>query len=236
MKYFFKNEIVDYIFINNKHDDTILFLHGWGGNKSSFAETINLTKNRFNILSITVPTIQPTISVWDMFDYATLVENIMLANSIENPIVVCHSFGFRIAMLLNKKIKIKKIVTTGGAGLKKYIKISKININNNKILLKNHKFNYLFKKIASKDYLFLSPINKKTFKNIINLNINFATRFNCPVLLFWGTKDKDTPIWIAKKLKKHNTAHLIITKSDHFAYLKENTRFNHEIIKFLKNA
>lgn len=237
MNFLFKNETINYDFFNNKKEQTILFLHGWGGNKFSFQQTINLVKNQFNILSITMPTTQPTTSVWNMFDYVSLIENILSLHDIESVIIVCHSFGFRVAMLLNKKNKISKIVITGGAGLKKNFNIfQKIIKNNNKILLKNKKNQYLFKKIASMDYLNLSSINKKTFQNIVNLNLKFATQFKCPVLLFWGSKDIDTPLWIAKTLNKQNKSKLIITKSDHFAYLKESSKFNHEVIKFIKNT
>ncbi|MBQ8615183.1 MAG: alpha/beta hydrolase [Clostridia bacterium] len=235
MHYLFKNEVIDYDFFNSKKDKTILFLHGWGGNKFSFQQTINLLKNQFNILTITMPSIEPTTSVWNMFDYVELVENILSLHSIKSVIIICHSFGFRVAMLLNKKIKIEKIVVTGGAGLKKENIFQKIIKNNNKILLKNKKNNYLYKKIASKDYLNLSPINKETFKSVLNLNLEFASRFNCPMLLFWGNKDTATPLWIAKHLKQQNNAILTSTNSDHFAYLKESPKFNHEVLNFLKN-
>ena len=236
MRFLFKNEVVDYDFFNNEKSETVLFLHGWGGNKFSFSQTINLLKNQFNILSLTMPTISPTTCVWNMFDYVQLIENILSLYNINNPIVICHSFGCRVAMLLNKKIKISKIVITGGAGIKKENIFLKIIKNNNKILLKNEKFKYFFKLIASNDYLNLSSTNKETFKNVVNLNLKFASKFNCPILLFWGTKDKATPQWIAKYLKKQNNSTLLTIKSDHFAYLKENLKFNHEVLKFLKNT
>lgn len=235
MNYLYKNEVVDYDFFNNKSNDTILFLHGWGGNKFSFSETINLLKSQFNILTITLPTINPTISVWNMFDYVSLVENLINLHSIKNPIVVCHSFGCRITMLLNKKIVIKKIVITGGAGIKKSNIFIKIIKNNNKIILKSGKFKDFYKLIASKDYVSLSQINKKTFQNVINLNLKFCSKFPCPTMLFWGKIDKDTPLWIAKQLKKNNNAKLITTNSNHFAYINESSKFNHEVLKFLKN-
>lgn len=233
MKFLFKNEVIDYDFLNNKKDKTILFLHGWGGNKFSFQQTINLLKNQYNILSVTMPTIEPTTSIWNMFDYVELIENILSVNSIKNVIIVCHSFGFRVAMLLKKKISITKIVVTGGAGIKKDNIFIKINKNFNKTALENQFFKDFYKKIASNDYIDLSPTNKKTFKNIINLNLKFAVKFSCSMLLFWGTKDNETPLWMANKIKRKNNAKLIIVKSDHFAYLKENTKFNHEVIKFL---
>mgnify|MGYP003318850578 CR=1 FL=1 len=77
MNYLFKNEIINYDFFNNKKSETILFLHGWGGNKFSFQQTINLLKNQYNILSLTMPTTNPTTSVWNMFDYVELIENIL---------------------------------------------------------------------------------------------------------------------------------------------------------------
>lgn len=233
MHFLFKNEIVDYDFINNKKNKTILFLHGWGGNKNSFSQTINLTKKNFNVLSLTLPTTKPTTSVWDLFDYVELVNQILKNHSIDSVIIVCHSFGLRIAMLLNKKIKIEKIIITGGAGLKKSNIFTKTALNNNKILLKCEKFKFLFKKIASEDYQNLSVINRQTFKNIINLNLCFATKFNCEMLLFWGKNDRSTKLWMAKKLKKSNQAKLILTNSDHFAYLKENSLFNHAVLNFL---
>ena len=235
MFYIFKNEVVDYNFINSKQTDTILFLHGWGGNKFSFQQTINLVKSKFNILTITMPTINTTTSIWNLFDYLTLIENLLQLHSILNPIVICHSFGFRIAMLLSKKIKIKKIIVTGGAGPKKDDIFRKIIKNHNKIMLNHIKFKNFYKKIASRDYLSLSNNNRETFKNIVNLNLKFAIKLNCPTLLFWGKKDKETPMWIAKLLQQKNDLKLIKTKGDHFTYLSDIAQFNHEVLIFLKS-
>ena len=60
MNFIFKEEIIDYDFTYSNSHSTILFLHGWGGNKFSFLSTINLLKNKHNILTITMPTNQPT--------------------------------------------------------------------------------------------------------------------------------------------------------------------------------
>ena len=109
MKYLFKNEVVDYDFWFLRKEKTILFLHGWGGNKFSFSQTINLLKKQYNVLSITIPTILPTTCMWNMFDHVKLIENILSLHNIKNPTIVCHSFGFRVAILLNKKIQVKKL-------------------------------------------------------------------------------------------------------------------------------
>ena len=106
--------------------------------------------------------------------------------------------------------------------------------NQRRNLLKLQQNKNLFSSIASKDYLELSPTNRQTFKNIVNLNLKNFIKFNCPILLCWGKKDSDTKLWIARKLKRKNNAKLIITNSDHFAYLKLNHYFNNEVINFLE--
>ena len=236
MNFLFKQEIIDYDFLNTKKSDTILFLHGWGGNKFSFASTINLLKNKYNILTLTMPTIQNTTTSFDMFNYVNLIINLLCLHNVNNVIIVCHSFGFRIALLLKKFIKIKKIVVTGGAGFKKQNFIKKIDIQNNKILLKQKRFKYLYNKITSDDYNKLSSINKITFKNVVNFNLLLAKKFACPMLLFWGKRDCDTKPWIAKILAKYNNAKLVMSNSNHFAYLNDNAKFNNEVIKFLNDC
>lgn len=234
MNYLFKNEIIDYDFINNKSNDTILFLHGWGGDKFSFKNSMNLLKLKYNILTISIPTIIPTTSVWDIYDYTELVYQIILLHSITNLIVICHSFGFRIATILNTKLKFKKLIITGGAGPKKIKKLSQIQKINAILLLKLKKYKFLYKTTASKDYISLSKINKKTFKNIVNFNsINFM-KFDCPILAFWGKSDLETPLWILNHIKRNNNVKSVTVDSGHFAYITHSEQFNHEIIRFLK--
>ena len=137
------------------------------------------------------------------------------------------------ACFLRGKIHIEKIVVTGGAGLIKNNIFKRIEKNNNFIWLKKDKT--LFSKLASSDYKVLSPTNKITFKNIVNINTYALCKFNCPMLLFWGKHDQETPIWMAKKIAKVNkqNSKLILSDSDHFAYLFDGDYFNNEVIKFL---
>ncbi len=239
MNFMFLGEVIDYDFLcpNSKikdlEIDAIIFLHGWGGNKHSFYSTINLLKNKFNILTISMPTIQPTTMAWTLWDYVNLIYSLCKAHNLKKVYIVCHSFGFRVACLLKQKIDVKKIVVTGGAGLKKFSILKKIKTDNNKILLRQAKFNYLYDTVASTDYKSLSKTNKKTFNAVVSIAFNKCCRFDCPMLLFWGKHDKETALWMARKIKQENHAQLIITKSNHFAYLDKNALFNNEVVKFL---
>lgn len=235
MNLIFHGEVIDYEFTNNKSNQTILFLHGWGGNKNSFKSTVNLLKHKFNILTLSMPTIQNTQLVWNMFDYKNLILTLLYNLNIKSVCIVCHSFGFRVASLLNNFFDIEKIVVTGGAGIKKTSIFKKISTKSNKILLKNVKFSYIFKNIASPDYVALSTTNKKTFIEVVNLNTKNFVHFTCPTLLFWGVKDKETPMWIAKFLHKRNNAKLIKTKGGHFAYIEQNSLFNNSVLEFFND-
>ena len=234
MNFIFKGEIVDYDFYQNRNKPTIIFLHGWGGNKFSFAKTINLLKNKFSILTLTMPTMQPMVTCWNLFDYSNLVLSLCKLYNINRCIIICHSFGLRVATLLKEKIIIEKIFITGGAGIKNFKICKKIEQNINKTLLKNNKFKFLFNQVASKDYFALSNTNKITFKNVVNLVTNHISKFDCPMFLFWGKDDSETKIWIAKKLKKLNkNCELKIVKSDHFAYLKKDAELNNFVVRNL---
>jgi len=234
MNFIFKGEIIDYDFYQNKNKPTIIFLHGWGGNKFSFIKTINLLKKNFSILTLTMPTIDPMSTAWNLFDYSNLILELCKLYNINSCIIVCHSFGLRVATLLKEKIKIETIFITGGAGMKIFKIYKKIEQNNNKILLKNKKLKFLFTRVASKDYISLPNTNKNTFKNVVNFVTNHISKFNCPMFLFWGKDDKETKIWIAKKLKKLNeNCELKIVKSDHFAYLKKESEFNNFVVRNL---
>ena len=114
MNFLFKGELIDYDFfkIYEKNKETIMFLHGWGGDKNSFKSTINLLKHKFNILAITMPTIANTAVTWSLIDYANLVLTLCKLHDINSIYVICHSFGFRVANILKQQIEIKKIEET----------------------------------------------------------------------------------------------------------------------------
>lgn len=234
MTYLFHTEKIDYDFFKVSNTSiTILFLHGWGGNKNSFTKTFPYIKQKYNILSITLPTISPTNLTWQYDDYINLILTILHVHNIKNLIIVCHSFGFRLACLLNQKITIKKLVVTGGAGIKKSTPILNINNSNNLCLLKQKRFKFLYKEIASKDYFSLSNTNKNTFKNVVNINTKNCLNFNCPILIFWGKNDTETPYKFAKKIAKSNHSKIIKTDGDHFTYLTHNSYFNNVVKEFL---
>ena len=63
-----------------------------------------------------------------------------------------------------------------------------------------------------------------------------AKQITAPTLLIWGTKDKDTPIYMAKKLNKFIGDSAIIRFEDcgHFCYLEKPTEFEKIVTNFFE--
>ena len=152
--------------------------------------------------------------------YITVILAIFgLELKIKNPHVIAHSFGGRVAIYLASKYNelFNKIVLVDAAGvkprksLKKMLKIFMFKCGKKylKIISSEDKYeerlkNYR-KKFASSDYNEIkSDIMRQTFSKVVNLdltkNLKQITR---PVLLIWGKDDKDTPLYMAKIMKKN---------------------------------
>ena len=247
----YKGCAVEYEFINGCHRQTILLLHGWGGNKDSFAKVKKVFSSNYNILSISFPPqniyqtnfancLMPDFSSTplNMYDYKNITVNILQLLNLQSIIIICHSFGFRVALMLTiSNIIIKKIVITSGAGIRfkpKFFK--KLNSQFHTILLKSHP--EYFNKFASSEYIALSQIDRQTFKNIVNKNLtNYVKNLSCPMFLFWGKRDTATPIKIFKIIKKikPHIKYKIIKNGTHFCYLEQSNIFIDCCQNFINN-
>ena len=236
---------VEYEYLFGNHSKTLLFLHGWGGNKDSFAKVKKIFKSSYNILSISFPPLNlyktktdSTIPL-DMHDYKNIVLNILKLLNLNSVIVICHSFGFRVALMLTtSNITIEKTIVTGGAGIRvKSNFFKKLNVQFRSILLKSYP--EYFNKFASSEYVSLSKIDRQTFKNIVNKDLtNHIKNLHCPAFLFWGKKDTATPLKMFKIFKKlkPDIEYTIIKNGTHFCYLDHSELFIDYCDKFLKGV
>lgn len=233
VKYIYKSFIIDYDY-EKRGNDCVLFLHGWGGNKRSFDVCDPFVK-KFSTLKISFPPYKECSSLQSlsMFDYVNIVCNILQLVNINDPIVVCHSFGCRVALILNKRIKLKKLVICSGAGIKpRYKKIR--DLNQTKKWLDNRDLHFN-NAIGSTDYLAVADIDRTTFKNVVNLNLkNLIKCVTCPTLIYWGKLDKETPMYMCSYFHKHiPNAECHVVDYGHFAYLENKQNFCYRLKTFL---
>lgn len=236
MNFLINSHVIDYDYINSKSNQTILFLHGWGGNKDSFAKLKRVLKLRYNILSPSLPPFEQTAIKLTMHDYKDILLALLRSLGIDSVVIICHSFGLRVSLMLaTTNLTIEKIIITGGAGIRlKQNFFSKLSSQFRSIFLKSNP--QYFNLYASSDYKSLSNINRETFKCIVNKDLtNNIKLFHCPIFLFWGNKDTATPIKMLKIFKKLQPLAecKIIKNATHFCYLEHNELFVNECEKFL---
>ncbi len=175
---------------------------------------------------------------YSLDDYIKEVEEYKYKNGLISPNVIAHSFGGRIVIKSAAKNPnaYNKIVLTGAAGLKP-----------------KRTFNYYRKKIAfsllkkflpkeklsrfySKDYLALDNVMKQSFCKIVNEHLDdYIGDIKNPTLIVFGKNDRETPLYMAKKLneKIKNSKLIIIENAGHFCFIDKPLKFNTEVREFL---
>lgn len=217
----------------------IVFLHGWGASVSAFLFVAKKFSRNYRVTVLDFAgfgeSAEPT-SPYTVADYANDVLSLMDSIGIEQAIFVGHSFGGRVAMELAAKHadRVRAIVLVDSAGLKPrrgmryYLRVG---IHK---LLKKLGFRGL--KGAS-DYRMLTPVMKQTFKNVVNYDqTHLLCNINCPCAIFWGKQDKDTPSYMARKLKRGiKNSELFWLDGGHFAYVDDFNKFYVILFAFLRS-
>ena len=101
MYYKYNNTTLFYEKYGNTNKD-ILILPGWGDTRKTFTNIINNINNH-NIYIFDYPGFgnsPPLEKEYTIYDYAKLILNFIKDNKINNPIIIAHSFGGRIASIL----------------------------------------------------------------------------------------------------------------------------------------
>lgn len=244
---YFKNMNFDFVPGNGKF---IFFLHGWGGDKNSFAILKNhIAQINRNMVFVSFPGFgnseEPEFA-FSLDDYVSrLVDLIVKMAKGKSVDIVCHSFGGRVAILLASKYPflVNKIMMVDGAGLKPkrglkyYFKVLKYKILKKKVA-DGKVDKSVLKKYGSSDYKKLSPVMKQTFINVVNRDLkNEAKQINMQILLFWGEKDTETPLFMAKKYNKFlkNSTLIVSKNSGHFSYLDDFDLFYKCFLDFILN-
>ena len=175
---------------------------------------------------------------YSLDDYVSDVKEELLKRGIEKPCVVAHSFGARIVLRLASLDSefFDKIVLTGAAGLKPKLTFKKAVKRTVFKVLKPFIKKEKLLKFYSKDYLALSNVMRKSFIKIVNNNLDEdSKKIKNPTLLVFGKEDKETPLYMAKRLNKNitNSTLIVIEKAGHFAFIDKPSKFNMEVKEFL---
>ncbi len=217
-------------------DSPIVFLHGWGMSLTTFSSLYPSLTN-YNILSVDFPGFGESDEPKEVFsldEFVEMIHQLLFYLHIENPILLGHSFGGRVAIKYSLKYSCQKMILVDSAGIryrdfsitKKIIsyKIKKVWYH----LFSLEKYLKLIKNSGSEDYRKLNDIMKQTMSKIVHEDLkNLLPKINSETILLWGINDKTTPIKDAKIMQEllPQSRLILFYQSGHFPYLDEEKKF-----------
>lgn len=223
IKYKNHNFDISYIAINNNASKNIAFLHGWGSNKELMRLAFKDSFKDFNHIYIDLVgfggSSNPAILL-DTFMYAKIIklflEQVSINEIKDSKVVVGHSFGGKIALLLQKEII---LLSSAGILLKKPLSI-KLKIAFSKALR--------FLKIKSSvfrasDAKGLTKQMYEIFKVVVNEDFKPCYKsFDKKASIFWGKNDEATPLECFNQIKEvMKDSRFFALEGDHYFFLKQ---------------
>lgn len=213
---------INYEILNPKNEKDLIILHGWGSNKEIMKQAFSRVLPQFRHIYIDMPGFGKSENryILNSQNYADIIDLFLKEIHAQKDIVIGHSFGGKVATLLNPKLLI--LLSNSGIVIPKPLSI-RLKIGLFK-LFKNISGNALSKVFASKDVEGMSQEMYETFKIVVNEDFSdIFSSHNGKTLIFWGKEDTATPLWSGEKvaeLIQNSTFYPL--EGDHFFFLKHN--------------
>jgi len=217
-------------------------LHGYLSNKESFNVIRPKLSRSFSLFSFDFKGFGENREMeypYSLSDYANEVVGFCKSNGLTRPFVLAHSFGARVVFKIAEKSPdfFSKIVLIGPAGLKPRFSlkkaVKKLSFSVLKRFVKREKLSAFY----AKDYIGLSPVMKKSFVLVTRENLDEnVKKISVPTLIIVGKKDKETPVYMGRRLKKmiKNSELKILGGAGHFAFLDRPKEVCEYITEFCK--
>lgn len=234
----------------------VVILHGWGLSGAVFAPlALELTRNGYKAYAPDFPGFGKTEipgSPLTLIDYTDFLKVFLETNNIEDPVLVGHSFGGRVALMFNKRYpkKIRALILTGVPGftpipkrkLAIFIAVAKIGrllfSVPPMLLFQDQVRRWYYYVVGAKEFFRAEGAMRETFKRIVQEDLVASMEaISIPTLLIWGELDIIVPPSIAERMHRviEGSELIIIPDSDHGVSFKEPKRFVHHVKRFLES-
>lgn len=230
----------------------IVLMHGWGCDLHIFDKLQAFLEQYFLVYNIDFPGFgksQEPTSPWGTTEYEANFKAFLAALAIENPILIGHSFGGRVAIRVAKDTAIRKVILIGSAGIKPtrtwqyYYKVYSFKALRfiaelpgiyqifGKNLIESRR-----KNAGSADYQKASEIMRGTLSRVVNEDLrHFMPDIKSPTLLIYGINDTATPVKDAQIMEKliPDAGLVVLQNAGHYVFLEQMAQVHAIIDSFL---
>ncbi len=240
------NILINYEVFGLKNTNPILILHGWKRNLKDWKSIATDLSKKNKVVLVDLPgfgaSSLPKKKIFDTYDYAGLIGNFIDKLNLKNTILIGHSFGGKISIVITSQNNlIKKSILVDPSGITNKTLITSLKIGLFKILKPLIKIlpkpirNNLINLFTSEDYKNAGDL-KESFKKIVVQDVSSdAKKITVPTMIIWGENDKEVPISSAKKLKSliKNSSIRIVWKAGHHPHLEKPEKFLEIVEEFI---
>lgn len=241
--------------VSGSHADNhpLILMHGWGCSLETVRSIAAVASQTHRVYNIDFPGFGESpepAGVWGVEEYTRLIEKFIAGLMLDNPVLVGHSFGGRVSILLASRNKVDKVILVDAAGvkprrpLKYYFKIYSFKASKwaVKTLLPRRKAESIINKMrarrGSADYNSASPLMKSILSKVVNEDLcGVMSDIKAPTLLIWGENDTATPLSDAKKMEKliPDAGLVSFPGAGHYSFLDNPAGFRAVLKSFLSN-
>ncbi len=223
---------ISYEIINPQEKLDLIILHGWGSNKELMKTSFSKYMNGFRHIYIDLPGFGNSTCSMALTteDYARIVELLMIHINASKDIIVGHSFGGKVATLLEPKVLV--LLSSAGIFIPKPLKVSaKIALFKAVKLFGSEKLRAMF---VAEDAKTLSEPMYQTFKNVVDEDFTQEFKsFPNKALLCWGKEDTATPLSSGEQIAELiENSTLEIYDGDHYFFMQ----YAEDISKKIENS
>jgi pimeloyl-ACP methyl ester carboxylesterase len=229
----------------------LLLLHGWGAERAVFAPLQQHFARHMQVWSLDFPGFgasgEPP-AVWGVGEYADFVLEFCRAVGLQNPSVLGHSFGGRVAIVLASRAFGARLVLADAAGLipkrgpAYYARVYSYKAAKKVMSLPGLRRWYdralalWLKRNPSGDYARAAGIMRAVFVKVVNEDLApLLPLISVPTLLMWGEKDSETPLADGQKMEKliADAGLVVFAGAGHYPFLEQPAYFYRVLESFL---
>lgn len=229
----------------------VLLLHGWGVDSATMEPMRQHLEASCHAVSVDLPGFGESEAppfAWTVYDYADFVERFIAALGLTDPILLGHSFGGRLSIILGSRGVGSRLILTDAAGIlpkrswKYYVRVYSYKAAK-KIFsipplrpLKDKVLKIWIKNNPSSDYSQAQGVMRKIFVQVVNEDLQpLLEKINRSTLLIWGADDTATPLSDGKLMEKliPDAGLVVFEDCGHYPFLQQPRRFYNVIDYFI---